>query len=188
MTQRFLLIFVLCGVFAGSSSAQQEVPQTAGESPASKEDIERYLEVMHSRDMMMKMVDAMSKPMHQMIHEQFAKDRDQLPADFEARMTKEIDDYLKNLPFEEMLQAMIPAYQKHLSKNDVDALVTFYSGPTGQKLIKEMPVMTAEAMQSMMPLLEKHIQAMTERVQQDITEMIQESRQAKKKTPPPTSN
>src|SRR6267378_7033688 len=101
---------------------------------------------------------------------------DKLPPDFETRMNKVMDDYMKNLPFDEMLQAMIPAYQKHLTKGDINALVVFYSSPTGQKLIQELPAITAEAMQSIMPLMRKQIDAMTTHVREEVAQMIEASK------------
>jgi uncharacterized protein len=169
--KRIFLALAVCLAFALSGLAQQ----SPADAPASKEDVQKYLEVMHSREMMTKMIDAMSKPMHQMMHEQYLKDKDKLPADFEERMNKVMDDYMKNLPFEEMLQAMIPAYQKHLTKRDIDGLVAFYSSPTGQKLIQELPAITAEAMQSMMPLMRKQMEVMGERMQEQIAQMKKES-------------
>ena len=75
---------------------------------------------------MSKMIDAMMKPMHQMIHEQYEKDKDKLPTDFEARSNKVIDDYLKKFPWDEIVQAMVPVCtKKHLTKGDVDHLVAF---------------------------------------------------------------
>jgi hypothetical protein len=73
------------------------------------------------------------------------------------------------------LDAMVPVYQKHLTKGDVDALAAFYSTATGQKLIKEMPQITAEAMQEMLPLMRKNMDAMTQRMQEEIAAMVRES-------------
>jgi len=169
--KRIFLALTACLVFALPGVAQQ----SPADAPASKEDVQKYLDVMHSREMMTKMMDAMSKPMHQMMHEQYLKDKDKLPPDFEARMNKIMDDYMKNLPVEEMLQAMVPAYQKHFTKGDIDGLVAFYSSPTGQKVIQELPAITAEAMQSMMPIMRKQIEVMTERMQEQFAQMIKES-------------
>jgi hypothetical protein len=169
--KRIFLALTACLVFALTGVAQQ----SSADTPATKEDVQRYLDVMHSREMMTKMMDAMSKPMHQMMHEQYLKDKDKLPADFEERMNKVMDDYMKNLPIEEMLQAMIPAYQKHFTKGDIDGLVAFYSSRTGQKVIQELPAITAEAMQAMMPLMRKQIDAMTERMQEQVAQMKKES-------------
>lgn len=169
--KRIFLALSACLVFALSGVAQQ----SPVDAPATKEDVQKYLEVMHSRDMMTKMIDAMSKPMHQMMHERYLKDKDKLPPDFEERMNKSLDDYMKSFPFEEMLQAMIPAYQKHFTKGDMDGLVAFYSSPTGRKVIQELPAITAEAMQAMMPLMLKQMDVMNQRVQEQIAQMIKES-------------
>ena len=169
--KRILLALLLCLVCGVLTLAQQN----AADSPAAKEDIQKYLEVMHSREMMTKMMDAMAKPMHQMIHEQYLKDKDRLPPDFEERMNKRIDEFYRSLPWDEILQAMVPVYQKHFTKGDVDALLTFYSSPTGQKMIREMPAITAEAMQTMMPLMQSKMESMTHQIEQEIAQMTKSS-------------
>lgn len=141
---------------------------------------------MHSREMMSKMIDAMTKPMHQMIHEQYEKDKDKLPADFETRMNKLMDDTMKSFPWDEILDSMVPVYQKHFTKGDVDHLVAFYSTPTGQKLIRELPAITAESMQVVMPIMLQKTEAMKRDLQQQVAEMIKES-EAKSGQNPPTS-
>jgi hypothetical protein len=45
-----------------------------------------------------------------------------------------MDNMTKQIPYDEMMPATGPAYQKHFTKGDMDALVAFYSVPTGQKL------------------------------------------------------
>jgi uncharacterized protein len=171
-------------LFALGIAAQQN----PAEAPANKEDIKRYFDVMHSREMMTQMIDAMSKPIHQMIHEQFLKEKDKLPADFETRMNHMMDDRMKSFPWDDILQSMVPVYQKHLTKGDVDAMVAFYSGPTGQKLLREMPAITAEAMQSMMPLLQKQLDSLNERMRQEIAAMLKQPSDTQGRKAPPVSN
>jgi hypothetical protein len=110
--------------------------------------------------------------MHDMVHQQFIKDQDKLPPDFEARMTRVIDDMFTNMPFDDMMQAMVPVYQKHFTHGDINSLIAFYSAPIGQKVLREMPAITGEAMQSMMPIMRKQMDAMTERVQQEVAESL----------------
>jgi hypothetical protein len=71
---------------------------------------------------------------------------------------------------------MIPAYQKHLTKDEVAALTAFYGSEIGQKIIRETPAMMADAMQTMMPLLQKQIEAMTERIKTETAQMIKDSK------------
>jgi len=165
--RRLAIVVLLC-----LGCALSGVAQSSSDSPATKEDVERYFQVMHSHEMMQQMMQAMSKPMHQMIHQQFVKDRDRLPPDFEARMNKTMDDMLRDMPFDQMMQAMVPAYQKHFTKGDIDGLIAFYSSSTGQKVLRELPSITAEAMQSMMPIMSKQMDRMKERLQQDIAQSL----------------
>ena len=180
----FLLAATLCLAFSLNGLAQA----TSADSPATKEDVEKYLQAVHSSDMMQKMLDAMSKPMQQMVHDQFLKNKDRLPPDFEARMNTIINDQFKDMPFDQMIEAMVPAYQKHFTKGDMDALVVFYSSPTGQKLLREMPAITAESMQSMMPIMRQHMDAVNQRIQQDLAEMLKKSQTQSGQSAPATQN
>jgi len=172
--KRLLIAVSLSLAFCLTAFAQGD------DTPASKEDVQRYLEAVHSHDMMQKMVDAMAKPMHQMVHEQFLKDKDKLPADFEERMNKLMDDMFRDMPWDDMMQAMVPSYQKHLSKGNINDLVAFYSSPTGQKLQREMPAMMAEAMQSMMPILRNYVDKVQGRIQEETAQMLKESKKEKR--------
>jgi hypothetical protein len=182
--KRYVTLFAFCLVFSFAAVAQQDPNDT----PATKEDIQKYLDVTHSRQMMAQMVDAMLKPMHQMIHEQFEKDKDKLPADFESRMTKMMDDSIKSFPWDEMIDSMIPVYQKHLTRGDVNAMVAFYSTPTGQKLLREMPQIMAEAMQNMMPMMRRQMEAMQQRMQEEVTAMIKDYDSSSKSNQKPNRN
>jgi hypothetical protein len=166
--KHFLVGVILCLTFTGSGLAQD----TGADAPATKEDVEKYLHAVHSQDMMRKMMDAMVKSMQQMTHDRYLKDKDKLPADFEARTNKMMDDMVKDMPFDEMIQAMVPAYQKHFTKGDMDSLLAFYTSPTGQKLLRELPAITAESMTAMMPIMRQHMDAMTRRLQQQTDEML----------------
>lgn len=182
--KRLLLAAILCFVFSANILAQQ----TGANAPATKEDVERYLEATHSHELMIQTMEAMSKPMHRMVHDRVMKDKDKLPADFETRMNKMMDDMLKNLPLDEMIQAMVPAYQKHFTKGDMDSLVAFYTSPAGQKILREMPAITAESMDSMMTILNKQMAAVQQRVDQEFSAMLKESEKKPGQKPPATQN
>ena len=170
--KRFLLISTLVIAFPMLGRAQTPT----ADSPATKDDIERYFQVMHVRDTMKQMMDVMAKQAHQMARGQISKNAANLPPDFEERMNKMLDEELKNFPVEEMLQAMIPVYQKHWTRGDVDAMTAFYSTPTGQKVLRELPATMAEAMQVMQPIMQKRMSGMMERVQQEVAQTIKESK------------
>jgi hypothetical protein len=143
---------------------------------------------MHSHDMMKNIAATMTKSIQQLTHEQYLKDKDNLPADSESKMTALTDDMFKNMPWDEMTQAMIPAYQKHLTKGDIDNLIAFYSSPTGEKLIREMPVMMAEAMRDVMPVMNKYLDSVKQTVQKKTDEMIAQSKKPSETNAPATHN
>jgi uncharacterized protein len=180
--KRFLVAAILSLIIAANGRAQQN----AADAPASKEDVERYFDTVHSHEMVQKMIDAMSQPMHQMIHDQYIKYKDVLPADYETNTNQMMDQMMKDIPFDEIIQAMVPAYQKHFTKGDMDALIAFYSTSTGQKVLREMPAILAESMGVMMPMLQQRVEAMTERMQQQIAEMVKRS-QSKAEQSSPTN-
>jgi len=169
--KRILLSSVVCLSLACFGLAQQG----PADAPATKADVERYLEACHVHDMITQTMKAMSAPLHQMIHDELAKDQDKLPPDFEARMNKILDDMLQNMPWDEMFQAMIPAYEKHFTKGDMDALTAFYTSPVGQKILHELPAVTAESMQTMMPIMRKYMDDMTSRIQSEMAQMLKQS-------------
>ncbi len=167
--KRLLIATVLCFAFGWNCFAQQADP------PASREDVERYLQAINYRDMINKMIDAMSAPMHQMVHDEYLKDKDKLPVDFEAQTNKKTDEMMRNIPWDEIIEAMVPSYQKHFTRGDMDNLVAFYSGPTGQKVLREMPSIMGETMQSVMPIMKKRMEAVNQNVQQQIADVLKES-------------
>lgn len=182
--KRILINAALCLVLCSIGLAQQNPSDT----PATKADVEKYLQAIHSRDMMNQMIDAMSKPWHDMVHAQYMKNKDKLPADFEAQTIKMMDDMMRSLPWDDMLQAMVPVYQKHFTKGDMEAVTAFYSSPAGQKLLREMPALMADSMEVMMPILQKHIEAVGQRVQQQTAEMLKESPKSPDQTPAAAKN
>jgi hypothetical protein len=163
---RACLITAICLLLNTAAFAQ-----TAGDAPATKDDIELYLRAMHSHDMIQRTMEAELKPMHQIMRDQFEKDGLKVPADAEASFNKMMDDLLTHMPIDEMTQAMVPVYQKHFTKGDIDSLIAFYTSPTGQKVLQEMPEITGETMQAMTPIMAKYLEQSRQRVRQEAKKM-----------------
>jgi hypothetical protein len=129
----------------------------------------------------------MTTQMRKIVHEQLQK-RPNLPADAEERLNKSMDDMLKSFPYDELIDVMIPVYQKHLTKGDVDALVAFYSSPTGEKVLTEMPAMMSESMQAATGVMQKMQAKMTQRVNDEIAQMQKADDGKSDKQSPATPN
>ncbi|MGD0304423.1 MAG: DUF2059 domain-containing protein [Candidatus Acidiferrales bacterium] len=170
--KRAMLAALAFLILASVSFAQQN----DADAPASKADIARYFEAMHSRELARQTMNAMLVQMHSMVHEQM-KTVPNLPADAEARLNKSMDEMIASMPVDDMLDAMVPVYQKHLTKGDVDALVAFYSSPTGKKFLNEMPTITAESMQAITPLVQKTMADASDRLAKEVESMQKEQNQ-----------
>jgi hypothetical protein len=57
-------------------------------------------------------------------------------------------NYIDKSGQEQLLTAMIPAYQHYFTADEVEGLIKFYKSPLGQKLVAQMPATMAEAAQS----------------------------------------
>jgi|SRR5271169_293844 len=180
------LLLAVCVAFFLSWSGFAQT--NTDDSPATKADVERYFQAVKSHDMMKKMMATMTQSMHQMMHEQYLKHQDDLPADYESKMTAMMDDMFANMPMDEMMQAMVPAFQKHLTKGDIDNLVAFYSTPTGEKLLREMPSTMAESMQDAMPIMTKYMDTVKQTLVKKTEAMIAESKKQPNASAPATNN
>jgi uncharacterized protein len=160
------LIAALCLVFSAPVWAQ-----TADTDPATKDDVILYLRTMHSYDMIHRMMEVESKTMHQLMRDQIEKEKGTVPADFDTHWQKAMADLLKNMPVDDMVQAIIPAYQRHFTRGEIHAMNEFYSSPVGQKVIQVLPDVTQEGMQEMMPILSKYISDWKDRMAQELKDM-----------------
>jgi hypothetical protein len=159
---KHFLLAVICLALAAPALAQ-----TADE-PASRDDIILLLRTMHSHDFTQKIIAAQSAGMRELMRNQVMKEKGSVPADFDSHFDKEMDALLKGMPMDEMMQAMIPAYQKHFTHGDIEAMNAFYASPVGQKVLQELPAVMQEGMQEMMPILTKYVSDWKEHAQKEM--------------------
>jgi len=130
----------------------------------------------------------MAKSLRQITHEQYLKQKEELPADYKSKMTARMDEMFDNMPWDEITQAMVPAYQKHFTKGDIDNLVAFYSSPTGEKLLRELPSIMTESMQDMMPILLNYSDTVKQTLLKETDVMIAQSKKQRDTNAPATHN
>jgi len=154
-----LCVFVLAlPVCAGAQTTVSIAPDAA-----SKEDVKKLFDVMASREQMTQMMHQLLTQMRSLEREQLKKKHPDITEAELARMDRESEDLLKNFPLDEMLDDMIPIYQRHFTKTEIDALSAFYSSPAGQKFLHEMPAVTAETMRAVYPRIEAEIDTVLKR-------------------------
>ena len=77
--------------------------------------------------------------MNQMI-DLFKQNVPNAPASLWTELAKEINP-------DELVERVIPVYDKQLTEAELNDLIRFYETPTGKKLVKVMPAITQESMQ-----------------------------------------
>jgi hypothetical protein len=164
-----LLTALACLAFSFSASISARAQ--AADEPASKDDIILYLRTMRSHDMFQRIMEVQSQNMQQLFRDQMLKERGSVPPEFDAHFRKAMDEMIKGMPVDDITQAMIPAYQKHFTKGDIEAMNAFYSSPVGQKVLQELPVVVQEGSQAAMPILSKYLDVWKDRMQQELKEM-----------------
>ena len=169
------IVLCLCVVLpVGAAMAQQASTGT----PATKEDVEKLFATMHIREQMHNVMDIMSKQSRQMAQETLKKKVPGITQKDLDRLDDMTNRIQKGMDLEGMMDDMIPVYQRHLTKEDVAAMEAFYRTPTGQKMLREQPQMTAEAMQAVQPRMEKMMSAMMDEVEKMAKEPTSESKPA----------
>jgi len=165
MKSRTLCAIALFCLIAPAMLTQVTV-SIANDPPASREDVLKLFQVMQMRDQMNQVMRQVTLQMRSMSREQMKKVNPNITAEELARIDARSEQMIESVPINDLLDDMIPVYQKHLTKGDVDAMVNFYSTPTGQKILHEMPAMAAEGMQAVQPRMRKIMDDTMRKVQE----------------------
>lgn len=153
-----LLVLSLC------ASAQTTV--SVAPDAASKEDVKKLFDVMASREQMAQMMQQLFAQMRTMNRAELKKKHPEVTEADLAGMDRRSEEFIKNFPLDAMLNDMIPIYQRHFTKSEIDALTAFYSSPVGQKLLHETPAVTAETMRAVYPKIEEAVDAALKRAEE----------------------
>jgi len=192
MRSRALLLLVLLGV-AAPLYAQQSVAEAARQAKAkpeglaadapTRDQVMKLLDLLQIRKSMSLMMDGMKQAMKQGAQETF-RERvpNPTPKQLEA-LNGMVDDLMADMPLDEMIEAMVPIYRRHLSKSDVDEVIRFYSSAVGQKLLREQPQMIQEGMQAGGEIQRKRMDQMMAKIRERTEKMAEEEEKDKAATP-----
>jgi len=164
-------------IILGVSLAAVALAQGAGAEAASKEDILRFMDLMQLRARMDQLVAGMKQGMKVGAEAGFRqKIANPTPDQLEA-IDKLVNSAWQDFPLDELIDAIVPIYQRHLTKADVGAIVAFYSSPVGQKLLREQPAMMAEGMQAGQEIMLRKIPELTGRLNTEVAKLADQELQ-----------
>jgi hypothetical protein len=161
---------ILCFLLSASCSlgfAQAQI------DAASKQDVEDMMQLTGVRDRTQLIYSAMASQFASGFADRYRQHPNADPAEVQKAATdatERIQEVLKAIPIDELLDAMVPVYQKYLTHSDIKAINEFYGSPAGQKLLRDTSAMVIEAMQAAQSVMKKHmpeIQAQLEKAAAD---------------------
>jgi len=181
---RCLLGVVFGVLLAVSATRTQQV--TSSDVPASKQDIERLFVALHVRERQQLILENSHKQAKTMLNEILRKELPEASKEELSQMQKMIDEMIddidKDYPMDAILKDMVPIYQRHLTKSDSDQLIAFYSSPVGQRMLRELPAITSEAMQVSSSYLQPRMEAAVSKLKEKVEHMVEEDRKKKDAT------
>jgi len=77
--------------------------------------------------------------------ENMRKMRPDIPPEFWERFEKEVRVQFKT---EDLLELLVPIYERHYSHEDIRAMLTFFNSPAGQHFVQAGPEVQREAMEA----------------------------------------
>lgn len=108
------------------------VAVVAQESQASSEtQVRELMKLTGAAQVGMQVMDMMTTQMKSIIPD--------APVEFWTEFRKEVDP-------EDLIEQIIPIYQRHLTADEVDFLIDFYSSPMGRSFVAKQPAIMQESM------------------------------------------
>jgi hypothetical protein len=181
-----LIPAAFCQTQAASNPAKHDQQQDAApaipvEDQATTEQVERLFQVMRVRQQTELAIKQMSTMMQQQVAQGMKSGEADLPADKKptaaqsaARqqvMTKFMDRAMHMYTVDEMLADMAPIYQRHISKEDVEAFIAFFGSSSGQHLLDQQPLIAREYMPVVMGRVQEKTKALTDEMKKEMDEL-----------------
>jgi hypothetical protein len=127
--KKLIIILSIC-LTAVSFSYSQTV------SPAYKETLTKMMRVTGSEATYKAVIDQMVA--------NFKVQKPEVP----AAVWTEFSSFFTKAAFTDIIDLLLPIYQKHFTEEDLKATIAFYETPAGQKLALESPMVVRESMQA----------------------------------------
>jgi hypothetical protein len=157
----------------------QQQPTTAPDSSTlrpTSDQVMKFMEATQTRSRFQSSLEMQRQELgarvHSLFHEALPDATPAEKAKFESIVANALGDIFANYPIEDVLRDMIPMYQSHFSESDLNQIVAFYSSPVGQKVLKEMPAMSAELVRISDTRLQPQIDEAMKNVSEGIKAMV----------------
>lgn len=165
--KRLICLFASFLLLGSICLAQQAAPP----DQPTRDELMKMFDVLRVRQQTQNMMRNVLAQMKTQVEGDIQKRYPNLPPEAAAQLEATINDAVNLYPVNEMLDDLIPVYQKYLTKEDVDAVVGFYSSPAGQHFLDKLPTVTDEAMKLMMTKLQVRSAAYADKIEKQADEL-----------------
>jgi hypothetical protein len=156
--------------------------------PATREDVLAMLEASQARKQVDSTLETMKKQTMQLFDTLMQGETAQLSKEqrdkCSAFLRTEMESLYSDYPVGELIEAMIPVYQRYYTHGEVQELIQFYHSPLGQKMIAQNPRVTADCMEAMRPILTRVAQEKMKQVQDRMQQFLKQVKDEKSPTEP----
>ncbi len=152
--KRCLAILLLLATLPVAAAFAQSTP-----APATKEDVQQLFELMQFHKQFDSIADLLRKQMPAIAQSTLSRQLPQATPEQVAAMNQFMDEEMatifRSMPLDDLMQAMLPAYQHHFTHDELQELIRFYQSPVGRKMVSESPEIMSEYMQNAAPIMQK---------------------------------
>jgi hypothetical protein len=152
-----LFVVLLCMAMPGAAAAQTA---TGSSAPPSREQVLKLMSAMGIQQAVDASLQQTQVRVKDAARESFLK---QNPGADEATL-KKLDNIFDTTPFfkfDDIVEAIVPVYQKNLSAGDVQAGIDFYTSEPGKRLLAKVPTILHESDEEGGKLVQEKMEAYT---------------------------
>jgi hypothetical protein len=119
---------------SAQSAAQPKI------DPAKEADIRKLLEITGAKALALQSMDAMLKSIKPLLA------RGLPPGDYQEKLVDLFyEKFRSKVDAQQLLDLIVPVYDKHLSHEEIKALIQFYETPLGKKTLSALPAIALES-------------------------------------------
>lgn len=180
-----ILILAVLGMALGLPTLAQKAPAAPRKSMArptaavqdekpSTEQVLHLLDLLRVKESIQISVDAMKEEMKGTAEQSFREKIPNPTAEQLQSVHAVVDDVFKTLVLDDLITDVVPIYQRHLTRSDVQAMITFYSSPAGKKIMREQPTIIKESMQATAAGQQKKMEVLLARLDLRVQRLIED--------------
>ena len=142
---------------------------------STRDEVVRFMELLQVRSRMTMMLDSMRVQQRRLAEQSLKTEKPNATPQEIQRTDRVVDTALNSVlsdqTIDQMINALVPIYQRHFSKADLDGILAFYTSPVGQKLQNETPAITQESMQATTDIISQKLPEIKQAVKAQMDKM-----------------